>query len=71
MINAFHDFNLLFIHLEHKIKRIIALSLNLKLTFQFNDKAIILLIFPIQRQGYNSFGAQDQENYSLVVELES
>jgi len=29
-LNAVHDFNLLLIYLEHKIKRILALSLNRK-----------------------------------------
>jgi len=32
---AVHDFNLLFIYLEHKIKRILALSLNRKVDFKF------------------------------------
>jgi len=29
-LNAVHDFNILFIHLEHKINRILVLSLNCK-----------------------------------------
>jgi len=36
-LNAVHDFNLLFIYLEHTIKRILALSLNLKVNFKFFD----------------------------------
>jgi len=38
-LNAVHDFNLLFIYSEHKIKRILALSLNWKVNFKlFNPK---------------------------------
>jgi len=33
-LNAVHGFNLLFIYFEHKIKRILALSLNLESKFQ-------------------------------------
>jgi len=33
-INALHDFNLLFIYLEHKIKGILAFSLNWKFNFK-------------------------------------
>jgi len=33
-LNAVHDFNLLFIHLEHKIKIILALSLIWKVTLK-------------------------------------
>jgi len=37
--NAVHGFNLLLIYLEHKIKRIIALSLNCKVNFKlFNPE---------------------------------
>jgi len=32
-LNGVHDFNLLFIYLEHNIKRILALSLNWKVNF--------------------------------------
>jgi len=35
---AVHDFNLLFIYLEHKIKRIPALSLNWKVNFKLFNK---------------------------------
>jgi len=38
-LNAVHGFNLLFIYLEHKIKRILALSLNWKVDFKlFNPE---------------------------------
>jgi len=38
-LNALHDFNFLFIYLEHKIKRILALSLNWKVNFKlFNPE---------------------------------
>jgi len=38
-LNAVHDFNLLFIYLEHKVKRILALSLNRKVNFKlFNQE---------------------------------
>jgi len=38
-LNAVHDFNPLFIYLEHKIKRILALSLNWKVNFKlFNPE---------------------------------
>jgi len=38
-LNAVHGFNLLFIYLEHKIKRILALSLNWKVNFKlFNPE---------------------------------
>jgi len=33
-LNAVHDFDLLFIYLEHKIKRILAFSLNWKVNFK-------------------------------------
>ena len=33
-LNAVHDFSLLFIYLEHKINRILALSLNWKVNFK-------------------------------------
>jgi len=33
--NAFHGFNILFIYLEHKIKRILAMSLNWKVNFKW------------------------------------
>jgi len=33
-LNAVYDFNLLFVYLEHKIKRIIALSLNWDVNFK-------------------------------------
>jgi len=33
-LNAVHGFNLLFMYLEHTIKRILALSLNLKVNFK-------------------------------------
>ena len=33
-LSAVYDFNLLFIHLEHKIKIILALSLNWKVNFK-------------------------------------
>jgi len=35
-LNAVHDFNLLFINLKHKIKRILSLSLNLKVKLKFS-----------------------------------
>jgi len=38
-LNAIHDFNLLFIYLEHKIKRILALLLNWKVNLKlFNPE---------------------------------
>jgi len=38
-LNAVHDFNLLFICLEHEFKRILALSLNWKVNFKlFNPE---------------------------------
>jgi len=38
-LNAVHDFNLLFTYLEHKIKSILALSLNWKVNFKlFNPE---------------------------------
>jgi len=38
-LNAVHGFNLLFIYLDHKIKRILALSLNWKVNFKlFNPE---------------------------------
>jgi len=38
-LNAVHDFNLLFIYLEHKIKRILTLLLNWKVNFKlFNPE---------------------------------
>jgi len=41
MINAFQDFNLLFIYLEHKIKGIAALSLNWKFNLKlFNPETV-------------------------------
>ena len=36
-LNAVHDFNPLFIYLEHKIKSILALSLNWKVNFKSFD----------------------------------
>jgi len=33
-LNAVHDFNLLFIYLKHKVKRILALSLNWKVNIK-------------------------------------
>jgi len=38
-LTAVHDFNLLFIYLEHKVKRILALSLNWKVNIKlFNPE---------------------------------
>jgi len=38
-LNAVHGFNILFIYLEHKIKRILAFSLNWKVNFKlFNPE---------------------------------
>jgi len=39
-LNAVHDFNILFIYLEQKIKRIIALSLNRKVNFKLFNQEI-------------------------------